>query len=145
MATRVMPYFSCISSGVYHSFRLPPTLSHPFFVAQVCAMMATIESGCVNTRTKKQLECVKKIKSLTVSDFMMVGYKWLWLFISRHLPTQNRENMDCNTSSVVTSPTISLKWKMHSRRSWEMKSPDNPVERPSCTRRIASRARVRAS
>ena len=47
---------------------------------------------------------------------------------------QNFLNIVASTLSVGISPMIAPKWKVHSRRSWLMKSPDRPVLRPSMTR-----------
>lgn len=66
-----------------------------------------------------------KRKPLVISDFLLVGYGYLWLFTSRHLPMQNFIKIFPNTSSAVISPpTISARWKRHSRKSWLMKSPE---------------------
>ncbi len=60
-------------------------------------------------------------------------------------PMQNLSNIFPNTWSVVTSPTISERWKIHSLKSWEMKSPERLADKPSWTRWMDSRAWVRAS
>lgn len=72
-----------------------------------------------------------KEKPLAISDFLLVGYGCLRLFTSHHFPMQNLSNIFPNTWSVVTSPTMSERWKMHSLKSWEMKSPERLVDKPS--------------
>ena len=82
------------------------------------------------------------------SSLFDVFKKWLWSVAptqNLYLPMQKWLNMFCRTSSVVTWPAMSLRWKMHSRMSWAMKSPESCICRPCSTRWMASRAWVRAS
>ena len=67
------------------------------------------------------------------------------LFSFGYLPMQKCRNIFLSTWSVVTSPTISDKWNIHSRKSCEMKSPERLEFKPSCTLCIASSACVSAS
>ena len=67
------------------------------------------------------------------------------LLMISYLPMQNLSNIFPNTWSVVTSPTISERWKIHSLKSWEMKSPERLADKPSWTWWMDSRAWVRAS
>lgn len=69
----------------------------------------------------------------------------IFKFIKHYFPMQNLSNIFPNTWSVVTSPTISERWKIHSLKSWEMKSPERLADKPSWTRWMDSRAWVRAS
>ncbi len=67
------------------------------------------------------------------------------LVICNYLPMQKCWNIFCSTISFVTSPAMSLKWKMHSLMSWATKSPERLFANPCCTRPMASKACVRAS
>lgn len=62
-----------------------------------------------------------------------------------HLPMQKCSKIFPSTISFVTSPAISLRWKMHSRISCETKSPDRFSANPCWTRWMASKAWVKAS
>lgn len=53
------------------------------------------------------------------------------LFMVGYFPMQNFLNIFPNTSSFVTSPKISLRQKIHSRISWDKKSPDKRADKPS--------------
>lgn len=60
--------------------------------------------------SKYGLESVKIEKSLNFSDFILIGYGWLRLFLSRYFPMQNRLKIVCKTwSEVISLPEISFK------------------------------------
>ena len=68
----------------------------------------------------------------------------IWVCCS-YFPMQKFLKMFWRTESVETSPMISERWWIVSRRSWEMKSPERFNWRPSMTRVMASCAWQSAS
>ena len=66
-------------------------------------------------------------------------------FFSPYFPMQKCSKIFPSTISFVTSPAISLRWKIHSRISCETKSPDRFSASPCWTRWMASKAWVKAS
>ena len=87
----------------------------------------------------------QKEKALKMNALLIKYDRCLWFVILPYFPMQNLSNIFPNTWSVVTSPTISERWKIHSLKSWEMKSPERLADKPSWTRWMDSRAWVRAS
>lgn len=73
------------------------------------------------------------------------GARWLYHPEDSHLPMQKCSKIFPSTISFVTSPAISLRWKIHSRISCETKSPDRFSASPCWTRWMASKAWVKAS
>lgn len=109
------------------------------------AVRERYENRCKNGHHRFLSRVTANKKSARVSALTIECEICCVLLIGNHFPTQKCLKILPNTSSVVTSPAMSLRWKIHSRRSWLTKSPERPWFRPSITRSMAMRAEERAS
>lgn len=117
------------------------------FVLKICTFRFANYKYTINKRIIKQsnnkLDKKKNRYNIVYYSGFMIDD--ISLLMISYLPMQNLSNIFPNTWSVVTSPTISERWKIHSLKSWEMKSPERLADKPSWTRWMDSRAWVRAS
>lgn len=109
------------------------------------AVRERYENRCKNGHHRFLSRVTANKKSARVSALTIECEICCVLLIGNHFPMQKFLKILPSTSSVVTSPAISLRWKIHSRKSWLIKSPERPLSRPSMTRSIAVRAARNAS